>query len=142
MPAIVILLFVKSFILADSAVNCPAIYVSPVGLLTVKFPSPTLKSIPSNVKFTSSSSSPFVPTITILSFVKSSTLTLAKVDCPSTCNVPLISASPVAVKSFTIRSVPRVLQLSNVSSQTKNTLSSSPRNISNPTSSVGTPVWS
>ena len=87
----------------------------------------------------SSSSSPSIPTITTRSFVKSSTLTLANVLCPSTSSVPLINASPVAVKFATVKSVPFVLQLSIVSSQSQNTLNSSPRFTSSPTSCIGEP---
>ena len=101
-PTITILLSVKSSTLTlanvdwPSTSNVPSICVFPLDCCTVKLPCPILNSVASNVKFASSSISPSTPTITILLSVKSSTLTLANVDCPSTCNVPLIRVSPVA----------------------------------------------
>ena len=89
-PAITIRLSVKSstFALANelcpSTSNVPISCVSDVTTSTViaGINGPTLNLVPSNVKLESSSNSPFVPTITILSFVKSVTFKLGSVVCP------------------------------------------------------------
>ena len=54
--------------------NVPPITVLPVAWATWKFAPPTCNVVPSKVKLASSSSSPPVPAITILLFVKSSIL--------------------------------------------------------------------
>ena len=55
--------------------------------------------VPSIVKLTSSSNSPDTPAMIIRLSVKSSTFTLANVDCPSTSNVPNICVFPVATST-------------------------------------------
>ena len=95
-PAITILLSVKSCTLRDDSVDCestsnvPNICVLPLPCWTVKLPVPILNSVASKVKFPSSSISPPDPTITTLLLVKSSTFTDASVDCASTLRVEYI----------------------------------------------------
>ena len=68
--------------------------------LNVSLPAgPISKFVASKRKLASSSNSPAVPTITILSVVKSSTLALANVACTSTSNVFDTETSPVTFSS-------------------------------------------
>ena len=100
-PTITTLLSVKSSTFTDASVDwsstlrvenictAPLINVLPVTRFTLKCScAPIIKSLPVYLKYWSSSTSPPIPAIKILSFVKSSTFKDASVDCPSISNVP------------------------------------------------------
>ena len=73
-----------------------------------------------NVKFAESSNSPLVPASTTLPLVKSSIFADARVDCPSTSNVPLVCVLPLLLCTVNFSSP----MFNSVSVNTKSTLSS------------------